>query len=202
VNLVVYWMIHPKAYIDEVRAYVHNMNPTKPPNSHWQIGRAEKRLGLHLKAVSMTSNYAYFDVNLFKREQYWHAEYPVGVLRESTRDVIDLDESNNKLETQNQKFGKVIREKRCNARGKYKKGEGSVSLLMAISGDERVDEAFSFHRCFTKGGTDLFRFLNFLLELFDWLDTNRPGRSLLLTMDNLNIQCHPLILTIITDRGH
>ena len=56
----------------------------------------------------------------------------------------------------------MIREKRCDARGKYKKGEGSVSLLMAISGDEREGQAFSFHRCFVEGGTDLFRFYTFL----------------------------------------
>jgi hypothetical protein len=110
-------MVRPKAYIDEVRAYVHNMNPENPPYSRSQIGRAEKRLGLHRKAGSTTSDCAYFDLNLFKREQYWHAEYPEGVSGESTRDVIDLDESNYKLETQNSKFGKVIREKRCDAKG-------------------------------------------------------------------------------------
>jgi hypothetical protein len=98
--------------------------------------------------------------------------------------------------------GEVIREKRCDARDKYKKGEGSVSLLMAISGNERVGQAFSFHRCFTEGGTDLFRFYNFLLELFDWLDQNLPGRSFLLTMDNLNIHRHPVVLHLIAQRGH
>jgi hypothetical protein len=40
-----------------------------------------------------------------------------------------------KIESQNWKFGKVTRERRCDARGKYKKGAGSVSLLTAISGD-------------------------------------------------------------------
>jgi hypothetical protein len=55
---------------------------------------------------------------------------------ESMRDVIDIDESNYfKIESQNWKFGKVTRERRWDARGKYKKGAGSVSLLMAISGD-------------------------------------------------------------------
>jgi hypothetical protein len=44
--------------------------------------------------------------------------------------VIDLDESSNynKLETKmNRKLGKVIQERRCNTRGKYKKGEESIS---------------------------------------------------------------------------
>jgi len=85
----------------------------------------------------------------------WNAAFSDGVSGESTRDVIDIDESNYKLESQNRKFGKVTWEKRCDARGKYKKGAGSVSLLMAISGDKRAGEAFSFHRCFTEGGTNL-----------------------------------------------
>ena len=56
---------------------------------------------------------------------------------ESTRDVIDIDESNYKLESQKRKFGKVTQERRCDTRGKYKKGAGSVSLLMAILGVTR-----------------------------------------------------------------
>mgnify|MGYP006211949657 FL=1 len=119
VNLAIYRMVRPKAYIDEARAYVHNQNPANPPYSQSQVDRAEQRLGLICKAASTTSDCAYFQLNLFKRQQYWHAEYPDGTLGESTRDVIDLDESNYKLETQNRKFGKVVREKRCNARGKY-----------------------------------------------------------------------------------
>ncbi len=129
-------MVHPKAYIDEVRAYVHNQNPVNPLHSQSQVIRAEQRLGLIRKAVSTTLDCAYFQLNLFKCQQYWHAEYPGGTLGESTRDVIDLDESNYKLETLNRKFSKVTREKQCDARGMYKKGEGSVCLLMAISGDE------------------------------------------------------------------
>jgi hypothetical protein len=155
VNLALYRMVCPKAYIDEVRAYVHNQNPANPPYSQSQVIRAEQRLGLIRKATSTTSDCAYFQLKLFKRQQYWHAEYPDGTLGKSTRDVIDLDESNYKLETQNRKFGKVTREKQCDARGKYKKGEGSVSLLMAISGNERAGQSFSFHRCYTEGGTDL-----------------------------------------------
>ncbi len=119
VNLTPYRMVHPKAYIDEVWAYVHNQNPANPLYSQSQVIRAEQRLGLIRKAVSTTSDCAYFQLNLFKRQQYWHAEYPDGTLSKSTRDVIDLNESNYKLEMQNRKFGKVTREKRCDARGKY-----------------------------------------------------------------------------------
>jgi len=133
---------------------------------------------------------------------YWNAAFPDGVSGESTRDVIDIDESNYKLESQNRKFGKMTRERQCDVRGKYKKGASSLSLLMAISGDERVGEAFSFHRCFTEGGTNLWRFFNYMRNLMDWLDNNRPGRSFLFTMDNLNLHRHLVTTNLIYERGH
>ena len=71
VNLAFYRMVRPKAYIDEVRAYVPNMKAGNPPYSRSQIGRAKNRLG-HPKAASTTSDCAYIDLNLYKREQYWH----------------------------------------------------------------------------------------------------------------------------------
>ncbi len=45
VNLALYRMVHPKAYTDEVRAYVHSQNPANPPYSQSQVIRAEQRLG-------------------------------------------------------------------------------------------------------------------------------------------------------------
>jgi hypothetical protein len=39
---------------------------------------------------------------------------------------------------------------------------------MAILGGERVGEAFSFHRCFTEGGTELWCFIQLRAE-FDGL---------------------------------
>ena len=155
-NLSLYKMVRSKANLNKVRAYVHNQNPANPPYSQSQISRAERRLGLFCKAASTTSDCAYFVANLFKRQQYWHAQFPDGLQGENTRDIIDLDKSNYKLETQNRKFGKVTREKWCDGRGKYKKGEGSVSLLMAISGNEQAGQSFSFRRCFVEGGTDLY----------------------------------------------
>jgi hypothetical protein len=107
VNLALYRMVCPKAYIDEVRACVHNQNPANPPYSQSQVIRAEQRLGLIRKAVSTTLDCAYFQLNLFRHQQYWHTAYPDGTLGKSTRDVIDLGESNYKLEMQNRKFGKV-----------------------------------------------------------------------------------------------
>ena len=33
VNLALFWLVRPKAYIDEVCAYVHNQNPMNLPYS-------------------------------------------------------------------------------------------------------------------------------------------------------------------------
>ena len=93
-NLAVYQTVQPKAYIDKVRAYVHNQNPANLLYSQSQIGRAELRLGLNRKAASTTSDCAYFQVNLHKQVMYWNVAFPDGVSRESTRDVIDIKESN------------------------------------------------------------------------------------------------------------
>jgi hypothetical protein len=176
INLVVYWMVRPKAYIDEVHAYVHNRNPANPPFSQSQIYRAELQLGLFRKAASTTSNLAYSHVNLFKCHEYWSQAFPDGVAGESMRDLIEIDGSGYRLNSQNCSFGKVTREKCCNAHGKYKNGNGGVNLLMAISGDER-DGHFSFHKCYTKGWMDLLPFFDFMLKLCDWLAVNYPGRQ-------------------------
>jgi hypothetical protein len=45
-------------------------------------------------------------------------------------------------------------------------------------------------------------FTNYMLELFNWLDTNRNGRSFLFTMDNLNLHKHPMIINMIHSRDH
>ncbi len=107
---------------------------------------------------------AYSPVNLFKHHEYWSQAFPDGVAGESMCDLIDIDESRYRLNSQNHSFGKVTREKRCDACGKYKNGNGGVNLLMAILGDERDGHSFSFHKCYTKGGTDLLRFFDFMLE--------------------------------------
>jgi hypothetical protein len=96
----------------------------------------------------------------------------------------------------------VTRGKHCNARGKYKNGNRGVNFLMAISGDERDGHSFLFHKCYTKGGMDLLRFFDFMLELCDWLAANCPGHQFLFTMDNLNIHKHPMIIHLIYSRGH
>ena len=199
-NLSLFRLIRPKATIDEVRAFVHNRNPSVLPYSHSQIYRAEQRVQLWRKVASTTSEQAYRPVNLRKRKNYWEKSYPDGVHGEDAKDMIDIDEAGFKLESQDRKRGKTVRWRRCDARGKYKKGEKNVSLLMGISGDD--DDPFEFHQQFSEGGTTLWRFYSFMVDFIDWLDVNRPGRTFCFTMDNLNIHRHATIINLIEDAGH
>ena len=92
-NLVLYWMEDLKAYIDEVRTNSHNCNPVIPPYSQYQIYRAELQLGLFQKAASSTSDLVYSPTNLFKNHyKYWNQSFPAGIVGESIRDLIGIDE--------------------------------------------------------------------------------------------------------------
>ena len=84
VNLALFRLVRPKAYIDEVRAYVHNRNPVNLPYSQSQIVRAEHRLGLTRKVASSTSDRAHLPLNMHIHYLYRNAPYPDGVLGEST----------------------------------------------------------------------------------------------------------------------
>lgn len=199
VNLTLFRLIRPKANIDEVRAYIHNRNPDVEPYSPSQICRAEQRLGITRKVGSTTSIDAYTPINLFKRDNYWQQEYPFGVSGEETAIMIDIDECQFKLESQNHKHGKTIKGARCDSKGVYKNGAKAVSLLMGISGSE--DEPFYFHQTFSEGGTDLYRFYCFMEDFISFLALNRQGQSFCFMMDNLNIHKNPLIISMIEDAG-
>jgi hypothetical protein len=95
-----------------------------------------------------------------------------------------------------------MREKRCNATGKHINGSDGIDLLMAISGDEWVDQAFSFHRCYIKGNTDLWWFYSFIDDFSCWLAANQPRRQFLFTIDNLNLHRSPIVTNLIHSYGH
>jgi hypothetical protein len=198
-HLGIYRQVRPKAYIDEVRAFIHNMNPTVDPYSPSQVVRAEQRLGLSRKAASTTSECAYIPINLTKRVIYW--EDPIdGVYGVPKEDMIDIDECCLNLQSTNREWGKVVREVRCDATGHYKRGEGKISLLHAIGGDDNAP--ISFHKQYTEGGTDLWRFYCFIEEFIEYLNQHFPGRSFCFTMDNLNVHKNPMVMNLIRGAGH
>jgi len=194
-NLAIHRVIRPKAYIDRGRAFVHNMNPDVMPYSQSQICCAENRLEIVRKDTSATSDCAHIPINELKRKKYWEKECLEGVHREYIRDMIDIDKCNLKLESLNRNSGKVVRELRCDAVGKFKKGAASVSLWMAIGCEDQTP--FSFHKTFTEGGTDLWRYYYFIEDLTEFLDEHFPGRLFCFTKDNLNIHKNPMISNMI-----
>ena len=176
-HLAIYRQVRPKAYIDEVRAFIHNMNNTVDPYYPCQIIRAEHRLGLSRKAASTTSECAYIPINLTKRSIYW--EDPIdGVYGVPKEDMIDIDECCLNLQSTNREWGKVVREVRCDATGHYKRGEGKISLLHAIGGDDNAP--ISFHKQYAEGGTDLWRFYCFIEEFIAYLNKTFQGDNFLL----------------------
>jgi len=200
VNLAIFRLVRPKAYLDEVRAYISNRNPAILPYSRSQIHRAEQRLGLWQKVGSTTSNEAYRPINLAKRKDYWGEPFPAGVNDQDTASMIDIDEAGFKIDDQDRKRGKVTKQRRVNSKGKYKKGDRNVSLLMGISGDQQ--DPFEFHQTFSEGGTNQYRFFCFMEDFIAWLVLNRPNQQFCFTMDNLNLHKHPMIRDMIDEAGH
>jgi hypothetical protein len=199
IQLAFFRMVRPHARLYEVQAYLHNRFPQRDPYSKSQICRAETRLGLSRKASSRTSQEAYSQANLLRRQNYWNEVYPVGVAGQLTGDMIDIDEAGFKLESGDRKFAKVAREFRANIRGNYKKGAPGSNLIMAIGGGHNP---YSFHRQYTEGSTNLERFHEYMTELIEDLNTRYPNRSFTFTMDNLNIHRNRMILDLIRDAGH
>ena len=156
VNLALFRIVRPKAYIDEVRAYINNRNPTQRPYSRSQVVRAEHRLGLWLKVGSTTSNEAYRPANVERRRAYWAEDYPVGMNDQDTSSVICIDEAGFKLESQDRHRGKATKQRRVDARGAFKKGGKNANLLMGISVD------FEYHETYTEGRTDQYRFCQYM----------------------------------------
>ena len=200
-NLVLYRIAFPKAIGVEVRAFIKNRNPNlEKEHSPSQLCRAEKRLGISMKVGSTTSKEAYKPINLLKREDYWFRNYPFGIANVDTEDIIDIDEAQFKLTSQDRKYGKAATNKRVDAKGMYKKGESTVTLILGISASE--DNQFAFAQQYDEGTTDLVRFYTYMRDFIDYLAEERPDQSFCFTMDNLNIHKHPVIIQSIHAAGH
>lgn len=149
---------------------------------------------------SSTAEFAYTPLNRLKCYNYWNQPFPHGILVVDLRCIIDIDEAQFKLESQDRKRGVVVKSWRCNSTGMYKKGANAISLLLAISSDDK--EPFQFHQQFQRGGTNLARFCNFIEELIEHLWNHQPNQQFLFTMDNLNIHKHQSVKDLIHNAGH
>jgi hypothetical protein len=196
-QLALFRCVKPKATIDEVRAYLYNIDPNVEPYSQSQIHRAETLLDLFRKRASTTSFKAYSPINLQKRRMYWTQQYPLGMVNIDPRDIIDFDQCALFAETTDRPFGKCVREKRCDMCGPYNEGE-KLNFMMAVVGDD--NNPLRWTEAWSSEGTNLFRLYNFLERII--LDLAPLGRSFCFTMDNLNIHKNPIILNLIMGAGH
>ena len=77
VYLAMFRLVNPAASIDEVRAYLHNMDPAGVPFRPAAVVHAEHLLGLRRKASSMTCQRAFLPLNMYKRHVFWNHNYPL-----------------------------------------------------------------------------------------------------------------------------
>ena len=201
VRLALYRVIHPEAPIAHARAFLFNMDGAAPPYCPQAIIRAEHLLNLRRKASSTTCERAYWPINLHKRDMFWDWNYPFGRADISTRDMIDVDESGIKIEASNPNFGKAVSFQRCHFEGAYNR-ERKLNLMMAVSADPVYDMEWHEHWEQDEGGTNLYRMYTFFERIINQLEVDRPGRTFCFTMDNLNVHHHPMLLDLITSRGH
>ena len=201
VRLALYRVVHPEAPIAHARAFLFNMDGAAPPYCPQAIIRAEHLLNLRRKASSTTCERAYWPINLHKMDMFWDWNYPFGRADISTRDMIDVDESGIKIEASNPNFGKAVSFQRCHFEGAYNR-ERKLNLMMAVSADPVYDMEWHEHWEQDEGGTNLYRMYTFFERIINQLEVDRPGRTFCFTMDNLNVHHHPMLLDLITSRGH
>lgn len=201
VRLALYRVVHPEAPISHARAYLFNMDPTVVPYCPQAIIRAEKLLGLRMKAASTTCERAFWPINLHKRWMFWNLPYPLGCADVSTRDMIDMDQAGLKIEASNPHFGKTVSCERCHFEGAYNR-DAKLNLMMAVCADPNYDMEWHDYWPQDEGGTNLFRVYTFFERIIDQLAVDRPGRSFCFTMDNLNIHHNPILQHLFTSRGH
>jgi len=201
VRLALFRVAHPEAPISHLRAFLFNMDPTIAPYSPSAVVRAEKLLGLRTKAASTTCERAYWAINMHKRAMFWDWNYPHGRANVRTRDMIDMDQAGMKIEATNPHFGKTVSWERCHFDGAYNR-DRKLNLMMAVSADPAYDMEWHEYWEQEEGGTTLYKVYAFYERIIDRLDIDHPGRSFCFTFDNLNVHHHPILLHLITSRGH
>ena len=113
VYLAMFRLVNPAASINEVRAYLHNMDPAGVPFRPAAVVHAEHLLGLRRKVSSTTCQRAFLPLNMYKRHVFWNQNNPLGWADVQTQDMIDVDEAGFKIESTNPSFGKTVSWLRC-----------------------------------------------------------------------------------------
>ena len=126
-------------------------------------------------------------------------DYPNGIADVDVNDMIDLDEMVLFLESSNMKFGKTLRGLRADQQGKYNRGL-KMNFLAAICGD--LNDPMRWHVDWIGQGTTVEIFLAFVERILRDLEERYLGRSLCITMDNLNVHYNPAVVNSILNGGH
>jgi len=161
VRLALYRCVYPKATVDQIRAFLYNMDPLERPYSRSQIHRAEDLLDLRTKAASSTCERAYLPANLQKRHMFWYDNYPFGRANIRTSDMIDMDQAGFKIESTNPGFGKTVSWLRCDDAGQYNR-DMKVNCMMAISADTKCNMECHDIWPQAEGGTTIHRVYVFI----------------------------------------
>ncbi len=202
VYLAMFCVVNPSATINEVRAFLYNMDPAMGvPFSPAVVVDAEHLLGLRRKASSTTCKRANLAVNKHKRYVFWNQNYPLGRADVRTQDMIDVDEAGFKIEHTNPNFGKTVSWLQCYLKGEYNHNK-KINCLMAISADRNYNMEWHDVWPQEEGGTDVYRIYIFFQRVIAGLANDHPGRSFCFTMDNLNSHKNPMVLNLITGAGH
>ena len=108
VNLALFRLVLPTDRIDQLQAFMHNMNPVGVPFGPQAIICVEQLLNLSRKASSITFWRAFLPVNEHKRQLFRTHNYLFGRRSVRNQDMIDSDEAGFKIESTNQNFGKTV----------------------------------------------------------------------------------------------
>ena len=206
VLLSLYRVVHPKAQIAEINAFLYRCNfgnPTFRFYSPSQISKAESILDLRQKRGSTTAYQAYLPINIMKRWRYFNLPYPLGIADICKQDMIDCNEAGVFLETSNRGTGKAHKTVRVISRGPYSKTE-KWNLMLGVSGEEGGVENPSrrWRTLWLRGGTTIVRVLEFVNLVLADIGHGTPQRRYCFTMDNLSAHKNQAVAALIHGHGH
>lgn len=193
VLLALYRLAWPKATLDQVRAFIARR--TGRLYSRADVSLRESQLGLTRKVGSTTAWQAFTPMNLYRRQQFWSAPYPVGVAGTARAALIDVDEFAVTVDKCNARRGKAGRGIRVRQRGHYEKGDHYTGII-GVSPCGHV-----WFRLMHQAGMNGAEFLSFLLHIFANPPANAPAARTVL-FDNLGCHTSPTIFNAVQAAGH
>ena len=160
--------VYPRAKDLEIAAFIYANGGNI--YSKQDVSKRCKELKLTKKRVSLESNSAYTERNLIRARQFWTMGPRIGVNGVPRHRLIDIDEASFCLKKIEKKYGRAYSSCRVRDLGNYKRGGGTISLLMAVEpGNPNLPPnqlgSIEFPRVWYKivtGSVDQFVYANFI----------------------------------------